>query len=75
WDCLAAGQEVTCTLSGLGIGVAPGLVIIATAPGSGGPITNVATVSSYELDRNLYDNAASASTLVVHYTYLPIILK
>ncbi|MFN2227758.1 MAG: S8 family serine peptidase [Anaerolineae bacterium] len=75
WDCLAAGQEVTCTLSGLGIGVAPGLVITATAPGSSGPITNVATVSSYELDRNLYDNAASASTLVVHYTYLPIILK
>ena len=75
WDCLAAGQAVTCTRSGLGIGAAPDLIITATAPGSSDPITNTAAVSGYELDLDLFDNAASASTLVLYGTYVPIILK
>jgi len=68
---------MTCTLPGLGLGVAPSIAITVTAPEDRGTITNTATVSGYEVDLDPRDNAASADTLVksVYPVYLPVVLR
>jgi hypothetical protein len=77
WDCLQAEGALTCTRPSLGAGLTSSLVITVTAPGSGGILTNTATVSGQELDPDEGDNSVWITTQVqsFYYVYLPIVHK
>jgi uncharacterized repeat protein (TIGR01451 family) len=81
WACSHAGGVVTCTANSLAVGSAPDIVVIVTAPESGGTITNRATVGSNAQDPSTADNTATATTTVTttpsdgYRLYLPLVLK
>jgi len=62
-SCTTNGAIVTCSLGTLtnGAGVVITLTTLAINPGN---VTNVATVTAYELDANLANNSASATATI-----------
>jgi len=64
WSCSPAGGVVTCTVSGFSVGVAPDLIITATAPTLPQVITNTALVGSLTADPDLSNNSASVTTTI-----------
>jgi len=78
-ECLAAGQNVTCTLGAVSVGGEVTLTIavkVATSLEDGVVLSNTASVSGNEPDPNQGDNSATEETLVEkRRIFLPIVLK
>ena len=64
WTCGAVAGVVTCTRPSLGVGAAPGIDIVVTAPPQAGTIVNTASVSSAEGDSAPGNNTDTESTTV-----------
>lgn len=69
WVCNETSGVVTCTNAGFTLGVAPDIVITATAPLVAGVITNTAVVGSAITDPDTSDNSASWQTTIGAPTY------
>jgi subtilisin-like proprotein convertase family protein len=66
WTCTQAGGVVTCTRPELAPGVAPNIVITATAPSTTGVITNTANITSDLSDNVPANNAAQTATTITN---------
>ncbi|HLA78868.1 MAG TPA: endonuclease/exonuclease/phosphatase family protein [Vicinamibacteria bacterium] len=64
WSCSESGGVVTCSASGLAMGTAPDITILATTPVTGGSFLSTVSVASATSDPAAPNNSASASTLV-----------
>jgi uncharacterized repeat protein (TIGR01451 family) len=64
WSCGQSGGTVTCTRPSLGVGRAPAVTIVVTAPAAGGTITSIATVDHSGSDPVAANDVASESTVV-----------
>jgi uncharacterized repeat protein (TIGR01451 family) len=65
WSCGETGGVVTCTRSGLAVGPAPDVTLVAAVDRNAvGSISNTATVSSPTVDPNAANDTAVESTLV-----------
>jgi uncharacterized repeat protein (TIGR01451 family) len=65
WACDQAAGVVTCTRTPLAAGAAPPITIMLVAPSNGGPVSNVAGVSSATSDPSSANNAETENTSVV----------
>ena len=75
WSCTSLGQQVLCTMASLGVASsAPAIAIVATAPGTAGNITNLATVSSATSDPDAANNTATTVTLANAFADLSVAL-
>jgi len=64
WDCGAADGAVTCRRAALGVGAAPAIAVVVTAPSAVGSMTTTASVASDAADPDLTNNTASVQTQV-----------
>ncbi|MBK8051126.1 MAG: hypothetical protein IPK16_30910 [Anaerolineales bacterium] len=64
WSCSGAGGNVTCTRADLGVGVAPPLSIVVTAPTSVGLLSTTVQVRATTEDPALVNNSAAEATSV-----------
>jgi uncharacterized repeat protein (TIGR01451 family) len=62
WSCAYGGGSVNCTRPSLDVGQAPAVIIVVTAPATGGPITSVAHVAHVGLDPLTANDTASEDT-------------
>jgi uncharacterized repeat protein (TIGR01451 family) len=78
-ECLASGQDVTCTLGALSVNGQLTLAVAVTVDTSlenGVVLSNTASASGHEPDPNESDNSATEETLVErNKIFLPILLK
>lgn len=64
WACGNAANVVTCTRASLGVGAAPPISIVATAPTGPATLTNTCTASASENDSTPADSACTTTTVV-----------
>ncbi len=65
WNCSAIGAVVTCTAPNFTLGLAPDLIITATAPSAPGVFTNTVSIgSALSGDVNLADDFAVVTTTI-----------
>lgn len=64
WTCSAVGQAVTCLSAGLAAGASSTIALVATAPPSGGTVSNTAQVQATTPDDDATNNQATTSTTV-----------
>ncbi|HEX7152053.1 MAG TPA: hypothetical protein VF618_11245, partial [Thermoanaerobaculia bacterium] len=62
WTCNEVAGVVTCTTASLGVGAAPAITVIVTAPATAGTLTNDASVSSDTTDPDGTDNSDDETT-------------
>jgi len=65
WSCSPSGNVVNCNAASVAVGNATPITINATAPSTGGSITDTATVSSSTPDSKSSNNSVSVTTNVV----------
>jgi uncharacterized repeat protein (TIGR01451 family) len=65
WVCNNTSNVVTCGVNSLPVGLAPDIIIAATAPITGGVITNTVEITSTTADLHLADNTATITTTVL----------
>jgi len=73
WSCAMAGDELACSVEMLPVNVPAVVTVTATAPITGGVITNTAAITSTTVDLWPDDNIASITTTVVAVTDLGIV--
>jgi uncharacterized repeat protein (TIGR01451 family) len=64
WNCSVQGNLVGCTTPAISVGNAAPITINATAPSTGGTLTDSATISSNNPDPKSSNNSASVTTTV-----------
>ncbi|HEY6173471.1 MAG TPA: hypothetical protein VIX73_03465 [Kofleriaceae bacterium] len=64
WSCSAMTGTVTCLAASLAAAASSSITLVTTAPGSGGTVSNTASVSAMTPDGNQANNAATTSTTV-----------
>ena len=73
WHCIANGEVVGCAAPGFQNGIAPNIIVTATAPLTPGVPTNRAVVGTNVYDPDLSNNVAVVTT--IRGMYLPIIRR
>jgi len=74
--CVAAGSQVTCSLSGLASGASQSFSLVLSAPSASGTLVNQAQVTSAVYDPNAANNQAQFAVTVGPYTlYLPFLRR
>jgi uncharacterized repeat protein (TIGR01451 family) len=74
WNCTANGGVVRCVAPGFQNGIAPNVIVTATAPLAPGVLTNTAVVGTSAYDPDLSNNAAVVTT-TIRGMYLPLIWR
>ena len=64
WSCSAMTGTVTCLAASLAASASSSITLVTTAPGSGGTVSNTASVSAMTPDGNQANNAATTSTTI-----------
>lgn len=73
WTCNNAAGTVTCTMASLPVGAANPITINVTAPLSGAPLVNTASVTTTDTDTNPANNTSAPVTVTVNTAGIPLL--